>query len=1040
MGFRKAGLLGRGLRRLPPTARRLALAAAALVVAGTSTVFDAPSIVSGTAPPTESLPCTDTWTGGAGSGDWARAANWTAGVPGGDGADVCIAGHADVVLTGGPASVAQLSVAAGSSLTIGTGPASGPPAPDGATTEKAPVLSVSSGLQNAGSLTVNASQVAGGPDLTVAGPILNTGTLTVNGTVSLGSSTSPASSASPGNSVSPASPASSAAHAVATVARNDGTVGIAPGGLVAMDDSSSITNEADGLFAFGIDGTPIAPAPVGRITGGTVSLGGSVDPVFEDGFVPPTGTEYVVDNGPFSGTFASIRQGATADYAHAGALGLIGGGPAASTSTTISTSMPTGLQFGHSVALTATVTPMSGSDPTGSVTFLANNVPLGTSPLSTNADGTTSATVDVSSLPVGSAALSARYGGDVVFGPSSAPALTQVVHPDATTLTLTPSPPTPQPGQLVTDTATVALSSPATGTPTGPVSFSDNGNSIAGCAAVALSSTVPLQASCQVSFASGTTHSVVATYAGDGDDASSTASVLQSVGQVATQTTVSSASRALTYGQSVTLTATVAPNGATSVTPTGSATANGSATPTGTVTFYDYQSNPIGTATTATTGDTTTATLELPHLPGGRHAITASYSGDPTFASSTSDPPVDVDVQEAPTTVSVAGSADPIVLGQAVVFTATIGSSVAGETGTVQFADDGIPIGSGTVSGGQATFETGSLALGGHAITAVYEGDDDFVGSSSIDTVALTVDQASTSTVLTADHAPGLVGQTLTFTAAVTPDAPGSGTPTGSVSFSDGATPIPGCEDVALSGTQPPAATCPLVSDTSTQHQVTATFSGDAGFSASTGSMTEAIAPAPTTISVLPSPSVSTAGQSVTLTATVAVTTGAAVPSGMVTFSANGLVLGSSTVTTAGGVASASMLTTALPVGSDAVRASFDGSADFTSSVSTETGVDVGRATTVLGLLSSVNPTVPAQATTLTATVFPSTGSGETGLVTFFADGSRIGASAVVHGQATLTISTLSGGDHAITASYAGDADFIGSATPAPLTQPVGRS
>jgi hypothetical protein len=123
------------------------------------------------------------------------------------------------------------------------------------------------------------------------------------------------------------------------------------------------------------------------------------------------------------------------------------------------------------------------------------------------------------------------------------------------------------------------------------------------------------------------------------------------------------------------------------------------------------------------------------------------------------------------------------------------------------------------------------------------------------------------------------------------------------------------------------------------------------------------------------------------------------------------------------------------------VLASFAGTADFTSSVSAgAAGVVVGRATTVLGLLSSANPTSNGQATTFTATVFPTTGSGETGTVTFFADGSRIGSSAVVHGQATLTVSTLPGDTHAITATYAGDSDFIGSATAAPLIQAVGRS
>ena len=189
---------------------------------------------------------------------------------------------------------------------------------------------MSSGLQNAGSLTAYASGVPGDPELTLAGPILNTGTFTVHGTVDLGGT-------------------------AAAVLTNDGTIGIAPGGLVAMTGSSTVANEHDGLLAFGISGAPNASAAYGRITAGALSLGGTVDPVFEHGFAPPAGSEYVVDTGASSGSFATVLQGATADYSHAGEVGLIGGGPPTATTTSLTTSAPTGLPFEQSVRLTATV-------------------------------------------------------------------------------------------------------------------------------------------------------------------------------------------------------------------------------------------------------------------------------------------------------------------------------------------------------------------------------------------------------------------------------------------------------------------------------------------------------------------------------------------------------------------------------------------------------------------------------------------------------------------------------------------------------------
>ena len=77
---------------------------------------------------------------------------------------------------------------------------------------------------------------------------------------------------------------------------------------------------------------------------------------------------------------------------------------------------------------------------------------------------------------------------------------------------------------------------------------------------------------------------------------------------------------------------------------------------------------------------------------------------------------------------------------------------------------------------------------------------------------------------------------------------------------------------------------------------------------------------------------------------------------------------------------------------------------------------------------------------TLTATVFPTTGSGETGVVTFSDDGIPIGTSAVSNGQATLNVFTVPVGDDPITADYTGDDNFIGSSTTTPLSQMVGQT
>ncbi len=82
----------------------------------------------------------------------------------------------------------------------------------------------------------------------------------------------------------------------------------------------------------------------------------------------------------------------------------------------------------------------------------------------------------------------------------------------------------------------------APATPTGTVSFTDDGSPVAGCQSLRLPTVAPLQVSCTETYESTTTHTIVAAYSGDEDDAGSSASLLQAVGQVPTQTTVTSSS------------------------------------------------------------------------------------------------------------------------------------------------------------------------------------------------------------------------------------------------------------------------------------------------------------------------------------------------------------------------------------------------------------------------------------------------------------------------------------------------------------------
>ena len=111
---------------------------------------------------------------------------------------------------------------------------------------------------------------------------------------------------------------------------------------------------------------------------------------------------------------------------------------------------------------------------------------------------------------------------------------------------------------------------------------------------------------------------------------------------------------------------------------------------------------------------------------------------------------------------------------------------------------------------------------------------------------------------------------------------------------------------------------------------------------------------------------------------------------------------------------SASMLVTTLPVGSDSVTASYGGGAGLPAPARppAPASVTVSKASTTLGLLAlGRTPPLAGQPVTFTATVFPTTGSGETGMVTFFDNGTPDRHSQRLNGQATLTVTALLAGD-----------------------------
>ncbi|MGO9917427.1 MAG: Ig-like domain repeat protein, partial [Isosphaeraceae bacterium] len=516
------------------------------------------------------------------------------------------------------------------------------------------------------------------------------------------------------------------------------------------------------------------------------------------------------------------------------------------TTTTAATSVTPSV-YGQPVTFTATVAatpPLSGTaiSPTGTVTFYDGTTALGTSSL--NATGVAKYETTAFQLSVGSNQwITAVYGGDANYNTSTSSVLTQTVSKDSTTTTSVASSANPSvSGQMVTFTATVAANAPGSGTPTGTVTFYANGLSI-GTGALCLVNGQD-EATFTTSTLSTASHSITAAYtSGDGNFNASpvSAAITQVVNKASTSATVVSSLSPSVSGQAVMFTATVGVVG-----PGSTAVAS----PSGTVTFYN-NGTAIGTAPLSVVNGQDVASLSIATLSTASHSITAAYTGgDTNFSPSTPSAPITQAVNKASTGTAVATSVSPSVYGQSVMFTATISvvspgsTAVAYPTGTVTFYDGGTSIGTGTlsvVSGqDQATFTTSALSTATHSITAAYTGGDgNFNGSAASAAITQIVNKDSTTTAVSASPTFANVAQTVTFTARVTANAPGSGTPSGTVDFFDTTTntdltPL----GVSLSSGTATFSTTSLAVGS---HTIKATYSGDTNFltsNASTGTIT----------------------------------------------------------------------------------------------------------------------------------------------------------------------------------------------------------
>jgi sugar lactone lactonase YvrE len=651
---------------------------------------------------------------------------------------------------------------------------------------------------------------------------------------------------------------------------------------------------------------------------------------------------------------------------------------------------------GANVRLTATITAAlnPSSDPmTGSVVFTDGAATLGTSNITNGV-----ATLDVAALSIGQHSIVAAYSGATNYAGGSSPTLTQRVQLSPTTGALTASANPAIAGKPLTLTATVTSTGSS---PTGSITFKDGTANIG----VATMNSQGVATFTTSSLTAGN-HAITAVYAGDTNSQAVTSSLSLVMNQATTSVAMSSSASPATVGLPVTLRATATGNGAT---------------PTGTITFYDGATS-IGSSQLDSNGQ---ASLVISSLGVGSHSITGVYSGDTNDAASTSAAFAQV-IDKTTTTTTLTSTSATVSQGTSVQFAAQVSSNAGIPGGTIQFFDGSTLLGTATVNAaGVATFSVSNLLVGQHNIVATYTGDNN--NSPSTSTSFTQIIQPVTMVALTSDHNPTSTGAVLVFTAGVS----GSNTiPTGTVTFKDSSS-IIGVSSLNGAG----VASLSTTALSAGSHAITASYAGDGNNTASVSAVYTQVVQQATTQTVL-SVSSTTAGYGVSVPMSATVTGTGGTPTGEVNFLDGATVLGTSHLNAAG---TASFSVSNLSLGQHTLTAVYNGDTNDATSTSAPQTLTVQKTTVSVTIASGNNPALGGLAVAFTATVSSSTGT-PTGTVTWNDGTSQLGTTTVSgSGSSSITTSSLSVGQHTITATYSGDTTNA-SAASIPLIQTIDQA
>jgi hypothetical protein len=662
--------------------------------------------------------------------------------------------------------------------------------------------------------------------------------------------------------------------------------------------------------------------------------------------------------------------------------------------TTLAANPASSSKFGQTVDLTATVT----SGATGNVTFQRGGLTI--SGCEAVAISGNTAQCSVSDTAYGSTSFTATYNGDSNYASSTSDSISYNVSTASTSVNISPNPASPiTVGASVTFTATVSVTSPGGGIPTGKISFMDGASSISNCLNLDLDGSAQVTCTPNPKLTAGS-HTIKAyysppnfTYNYNSSNSSITFEVNSTTPSTTTITSINPP--APKVGDLVTFNYTVTGSGGT---------------PTGNVTIKNN-------TTTLCTGTVADGQCTYTFSAAGSASITANYAGDSNFSASASSPATSLTISVADTTTSlgVISPATPKV-GELVTFNYSVTSGGGTPTGNVTIKNNTTTLCTGTVADGKCTYTFS--AAGSASITANYAGDSNFSASASNPAASLTIDPANSTTTLgIISPATPKVGELVTFNYSVTSSG---GTPTGNVTIKNNTTTL--CTGTVADGK------CTYTFSAAGSASITANYAGDSNFSASASnpaaSLTIDPANTTTTLGII-SPATPKVGELVTFN--YSVTSGGGTPTGNVTIKNN------TTTLCTGTVADGKCTYTFSAAGSASITANYAGDGNFASSASNPAAsLTINPATTTTSL-SNISPASPKVGDLITFSyTVTASGATPTGNVTIKDGTTPLCTASVATGSCTFTFNAA--GDHSITANYAGTTNFSASDTSASPT------